>query len=278
MKNLLRHPKEMFKFPSLLFLVKFQMTVTSVRNIASSWKLWLLDLKVQMEEKFSSVNEMTSWAISPSAADKRDKKSNGNKKFKWAKCLCAPRTKWWEHIARWSSVFRGAHILTGPCPQLSYEQLACQGVLRIGGGQADLMHFRSKYIISQVLNFKKVNSSHGNMMRCTSAHNIKFLKFKKKRLTRRSSSTRREWEFGGLGSRLLWVGRGHPHCLSSPSSLSEGNKSPGPPHHVLRQATSWSGDIAAWPTAESQEHLGRCAQILGNSCFTTRVQNYSMWA
>ena len=28
MKNLLWHPKEMFKFPSLLFLVKFQMTVT----------------------------------------------------------------------------------------------------------------------------------------------------------------------------------------------------------------------------------------------------------
>ena len=28
MKNVLRHSKEMFKFPSLLFLVKFQMTVT----------------------------------------------------------------------------------------------------------------------------------------------------------------------------------------------------------------------------------------------------------
>lgn len=169
---------------------------------------------------------MTSWAIFPSAADKRNKKSNGNKKIKWTKCLCAPRTKWWKHIALWSSVFSWAHILTGPFSQLSYEQLACQGVLRIRGGHADLMHFRSKYIISQVLNFKKVNSSHGNTMRCTSAHNIKFLKFKKKRLTRRSSSTRREWEFGGLGSRLLWVGRGHPHRLFYPISLSEGNKSP----------------------------------------------------
>jgi hypothetical protein len=32
-------------------------------------------------EKFSSVNVMTSWMISPSAADKRNHKSNGNKKF-----------------------------------------------------------------------------------------------------------------------------------------------------------------------------------------------------